>query len=920
MARRRPSVPPGRVTGYDEAGTGAAPAVQAQGVDVFTPPGAAGMPQAPTAAPLPVETSNQDAMDLARLGKELEGLSASVGQFARAEAIGLPKLRAAGAEEAQILQDQMNKSGKTFADMVDEGLIPAFRHPAAQKGFATAMGENLTREYYNEWVANTEKRRAGNGNIYDHDKIMQEFDLGLELMQKELPGIARRDVLERSIITSQSAYREKVANTHQKWLSGEMLEKSEIAAKMKIENAITEGASLTIDPRVIYVETKKLDIWGQKIRVPSGYEVEDAATIWQRRVDATSDAVTAFLDSEYGGLLTNRINEIVAVKLTDLASGSNDLATSQLAHAVLKATKTGPKNNRSNLLGTESGKAYEYYSKAEPTIGTHQATLIKRERKIVFDQVTDNAIDAMSKVFENRVTNAPNTGPAELVAMMADMKVEDIELGGGFTIGMKGDTGTIRDVFGNSRDVNIRRVAQDMIAKADAKYVGDLTETLQTDGKPNPETRARAHAYRETGRSDPVMKEWLGSGLKAVTSASMSPQMPEEDRNAAVATFARGLGAFMQLRGMGVHGGESDHLTDHQNFFYGSAEIMLRDTMVAGELQTGSYKAVFDLLAPVMTADPQTIKEFKEAFDEDFAASASWAKSRYSLSPFIEMVKQRAKTLIYFDQMGKYSGTDGPEKAISDSIDYAEESMVELPGGITAHRDDVGIFSTGFLALNEDGKLPQLDVGESIINRGLATVEQLDAARDWFNKYILVGPVGKIREATAIGGDDPADMLRWMGSGFANLGEAMKRQRRAIGQALGETYDTPQYGLFTKEGRHQFLMESLGTYVASQENPGKRNITRDEALVAATERLQTNPPPEFAADNQLLGHDIVGFKPIVGQRGGLWNLVISYGGDQQIQHGVTFTLPEIVDLGQWDKKKKKPTPTMSETMLRRFRP
>ena len=116
----------------------------------------------------------------------------------------------------------------------------------------------------------------------------------------------------------------------------------------------------------------------------------------------------------------------------------------------------------------------------------------------------------------------------------------------------------------------------------------------------------------------------------------------------------------------------------------------------------------------------------------------------------------------------------------------------------------------------------------------------------------------------------------------------------SIGKPILRGFGIPGMGSDKEDETLSEVINNVAMHYVKSRSSSKRDINISEALDAATERMETNPPKWWAEKNQVIGSEFVGFQAV--GRGSMYMALVK-GPEGLI---TPFTIDEVVGLGDWD--------------------
>ena len=895
MASKRPQRASGQTTSYgvqqNQIG------VTASGVDTFVQPGLANAPAAPIQAAQPVAPDDQGIKDQLALAKSFNMLSGSAAQLGEADASGYGKMEEFGAEMVE-LQKQMESTGLVFADEVSKGTLDAMQHPAALLGQANAMSTNAANAFSDRMNAERDTFRANNPDALNMDLTMARWDTGIQSV--DTPTIGRADVFDRNLIVAQSTLRQGYEARHREWLSERVLDESRLAVQESVGSIVDNAAIFKLDP-VVQSGFNMNQYPGSTIGpiiAPTSEENFDAA------VEQAAVSITQMLDEGRGGLhVPNEMHELIGIALVDIAANEDDPHASKIAEAILLKTETGQKNARTKLW--EVGSVNKYYRDRKDTIAAHQASSSKAAGTKQFQSYIlsyKNQLTQQLTQMRHNSDSRLNTNEWKKV-FFRDFQESLIIEQDGMTMVKDGDTIKFTTEEGYTGQVNF----DDVVSESDDMYYQQVYDKslqillnknervldAQNAGTPTdeeyvpfPEATAHALSAAQSNISSDVLSASFKESWQLINASQMGVG-DERDAEHGLAAFTQAIHAYSALESFESRSLIERHIPDpNTRDFFAMAHLALNNNTAATLLNTGTIDSLYQRVSMFTSLDVPKMESIQAAWTE--------ADGDGLVEDFMgdEMIANRGVVTQEIKNVARllnFVNATPLDDAITLSVDMKKKSMVSL-GGVLVEKESIDPnILAGFIPIDGPGTLPKVQ-NDQLFGSIDRAIENSNPG-----ETMPTGVHGSAEERTWVG-----DAARMWWSLLYHSPDAVTSVGKPILRGIG----IPGMGSDEEDETLSEIMNNVAMHYVKSRSSSKRDINISEALDAATERMDTNPPKWWAAENQVIGSEFVGFQAV--GRGSMYmalvkgpeGLITPFGNSQR--NGMPFTIDEIVGLGDWD--------------------
>lgn len=868
-------------------------------VDTFVNPGLVGMPQQKEGTVAPNQPDMQKARDLQALGQAFQGLSSSLGEYGMSEARLDNKIEEWGREQAG-LDSAQRITGQKMAVAADAKWIDYIDHPRFQSGRSEARMGIAVNDFHNNIMADLTKHRASNPDLDTIEGSMKWYDSMVQGMA--WPKMSRPDVGERTLIKAQSAGRKIFENAQRKYLGEKGVNESLQAIGTTIRNTTRSALSEIIDPSV----SMGTNAYG--IPVVKAVNPADPADVFQERLAIAGEEITAFIDAQYGGLLTpDLVNEAVGKALVDMALTTDSPEEAMFAVELLKSIKTGPKGARGNLV--EISAVEEHYSDKKSLLASRMSSNISKGivttfkgnfanmRTGVIQDLQDTIQQMRGAANKNTLIDTFFSDFAETDVITDNNGVTRRKEGNSikYSVNIDGEEkiiGTLNaeSVVEEAMQQNFRQVRTAALKRRTDEVHAQASELL-FDGQDeanafiaqelrHADIEAEVEASIQTNMPSQILKSEFRNALELVD-ATRSGMVSQEDKLAGMETVERAVHAYSLLVSKENHTSIETHVPDEDTLiFLETLKIMRENEFVASKLTGGNrWEDIYNRITDVTGGLGYKIDNMQKVWDTDnygvnlikshFPEETSYY-NRYKLTQDVQNV---ARVL-------HLQGGMSIEDAIQSAAISRQERLVTIGAndGFGGYQIDKGDLHPALLdnkiPLTKDGTLPQIYIQsalESIVGKGAKG---------------LYGSIGGIKNlASAV------DAILGVSAIFRNEIPTLNDRKSALREALmGAVTDTVQAGMSSW-----------------------RDITLDEALAAATETFQRKAPKEFAALQQKLGGEVVGLRPVEGSFGLAYQVAIRdpetgiiRRAGKPLEGGREgfYNINDILELGDWTNKKR----------------
>lgn len=845
--------------------------VQASPVNTFVAPGREGMPAAPVQSAMPVQPSNQAAIDMQNLSRSFGMLSTALGQLGQAQTKGDQAMLNWGQEQAELvdLQKSQRQTELAFATAVDQGYVDAIDHPAAQKGLARGIARRIDREMDENYKANWESWGLTEPEFRNSEWVRNKFDKDTQSVLDNIPaGVARPDIFQHEFAKARSRSRARWAAKHDEYMNALVLNEAETGLVTTTQDIITESLSIPREPGVVF-GTGVPGVPGVPVITPESDE-----DYRDRQIEFINSRVLELLDGEQGQPFVPKVlNRIIGKAMVDVAENATTPMEAEIALTALKSQMTGPPGSRGNLL---SGETQVYFEDREQQILSNMQQRTSAAANRSFRQVGDAYVDSLVNQW-GRTLFGDQTG----------MSSQELSRKLGEELIPSGTSTTIEGVG------TIRNVGPDQYALYPDESTG-ATQPYQFSAKEiarraiDDDYRRRVQIHRDNGEEEAVA---LAKAM--VDQQQVRPEVKERLRGLPRLMSSARLQHDAAAKAGELDGWESPHLTDLQEGYemyrtvselspymldemlpVGSAErtlLEMVDVLRTSEL-TGLYTGGTDFPEIYRTlvelgTQPPTQADFErdwKGLDTDFRTTFN--ESLGNIEGLGVINRRKVASRIQRVALGLYQlGVMDPEAAIEAATEnYRQRSQV------------IG----GSRVLNEDAPPPELVDGSAIPDVGSKYYE---------GDYSWLPITEAQRQEVQLRMGFATRPLQGLGAFLEAAHHWATTDDVGFMEAMGQSYSGLVQDVITE------MKEGL---------PGPRDLTLNETLELAAARFIDNHGPDrsFFEDNALVsGTTKARMTMTEGHHGLLYDVEIwSEAQNMWIMTDTTLTLGEVVAFSKRD--------------------
>lgn len=921
-------------------------------VDTFVNPGLVGMPQQTEGTVAPNQPDMQKARDLAALGQAFQGLSSSLGQLGVSEAKLNNQIEEWGFEQG-LLKGSQDKTGLEFATAIDEGRLKYVDHPRFQSGYSKASASLHAGDKADAFMNKYEELRQQNPAFDTSEGGLKFFRDYMLAPDENMSKGSRSDVYDRTYQQAVGSHVRKFENIHAKYASKLGFNKAQQAFTNSVKSELLSAFTSDPVPGVTmgnFKDSPFLSVTNIEDLTPEQIE--------EQRINMAADRITALMDEEIGGVFKpDLVRKLIGESIINFGlDGRTAPGESEFAAKVLPRLPMGPKDGRGRLIEDPNVEAMwlEKRTLLEASNTAKTNAQINREHSA---NVEDWQLSQEGKGFDLMVGgnehisyNPSVRGTAGLLehqfyGIYTDMfkKGRVIEEEGfSLTFDASDNSITFENEIGGKKTVKLETMWKNIRHRLYNHY----HEINEQGGTVEPLV-AHVATVSQTGIPSTELTSSFTHAGRLFTETHRTPLDPsnaadvgeiEANKNLFVQTY-RAYDAATKTNNMGLI--EEMIPNKHTRDMFSAMHTIINSqflTVSSGlgaaddEGLRGEYYDMF--VSKMSQYTPEMISGFEAVWkneDGDGQVTAALGLTNWmDIGRMLPEVKREAR-------MHAFLFEGDVEDAIQAVLKQKTDRAIDVNGVKMMPEDMLDVIMSDQIPLpNKD--IPQVIEGpmfssgmtfNPLIMGGVETVE-LDLDNDGVPETHQVPATGAGK--TGLGTPNIFSRDFWAtvaATGYHTFDIAdaafssVKENLTALPRAVAMKDPSILAEMFHTNDMAKVYL-SINKQFNKQAKHSSRNITRSEMADAAFDTLKNDPPSWFSGEKMEAGGlDMIQFVP-TNKECTFWALSVRLpdGGINYIGNpktGTDFSLADMLDLGQWDRRVKESMKlkqsTASKTLL-----